>query len=148
MLYGTYSLEGDSVIMTSNGDDGTLTFKIKGDKLVLTEQDLISTLFPDHYTLERGDHAARVAFTPEEEEEFSNPVFFRDPQAFLAKPDLLAEPNHFHILSRRERSAQSCTLPTIKVSSDLTLTKTKWFTPFKSQIPIFLLQLKETIYAH
>ncbi len=94
-LYGTYCLEGDSVIMTSNGDDGTLTFKIKGDKLVLTEQDLITTLFPDHYTLERGDHSSRVAFTPEEEEEFSNPVFFRDPQAFLVKPDLLAEPNHF-----------------------------------------------------
>ncbi len=94
-LYGTYSLEGDSVIMTSDGDDGTLTFKIEGGKLVLAEQDLISTFFPDNYTLECGDPSSRVKFSPEEEEEFSTPVFFRDPQAFQAKPDLLSEPNHF-----------------------------------------------------
>lgn len=94
-LYGTYSLEGDSVTLTSNGDDGLLTFKIEGDKLVLMEQDLISTLFPDNYTLERGDYSSRVVFLPEEEEEFSTPVFFRDPQAFLAKPDILVKPHHF-----------------------------------------------------
>lgn len=95
MLYGTYKCEGDNVILTSNGDDGSLVFTLDGDTLVLTEQDLISTLFPDHYTLERDRHASRTELSPEEKVEFSHPVYFRDPEALLAEPDLLAEPHHF-----------------------------------------------------
>ncbi len=95
MLYGTYKREGDNIIMTSNGDDGSLTFKIDGDRLVLMEQDLISTLFPNNYTLERDNSLSQTKFSPEQKKEASVQVYFRNVNALQIKPDLIAIPNHF-----------------------------------------------------